>query len=675
MEVSTDNAAILADLKHKYTSIKDARIPFERQWYLNMAFYFGRQYVVWTSSGQAQKLWEPNTPSYRVKLVSNKCKSTVRTEVAKLLKDKPRGDVAPNTSEDSDRLAARGASHLYDAFEQPNAMFLPQARRQAVFWSSLLGNGFMKHTYDKNKKDFTGTKGALVVEAYSPFSLFVPDLLEPEIENQEYVIQESGKSIDWIKKTYNKDIKPDTSSSKTANTTSDQRFVMALGMNQRATDPSHVGVKEMWCKPCSDYPDGMWAIYTDDMILEIRNKWPYDHGQYPYAKLDANMTGRFYNDSLLVDFIPLQREYNKSISQLLESRNAVSRPHWVVQKGSINTKTVTNQPGQFIEYVTGMNPPQLVAAPPLPGYTAQLIDRIQNDMNDISSQHEITKGTTPTGVTAATAIAFLQEEDDSKLAPAVSSVEEATQKTASQLLSLVSQFWAAERMVKIAGTGSKFEVKAFKSSTLAGNTDYRVEKGSAMPKSRAARQALLLELHERQIITDGSQVLKYLDMAETGAMYDSTQNTVRQIEREHVIMQDQPVLLDVNDFDDQIAHIVDHQTFQRTSTYDSLPDLNKQAVDQHTMLHITHVASMYGRNDLIPTPLIDPATGQPIIDKMTGKPKLPPTNPALFGFIEAIKLHGPPPPQPPMQIGGPLIGASPIPGAPATELPAEPSPA
>ena len=191
-------AELLADCQAKYTNIKAGRIPFERQWYLNLAFYYGKHYVTWTTSGNNQRLWEPNTPSYRVKLVSNKCKTVVRTEVAKMLKEKPRGYVVPNTADDKDKVAAKAGGKLYDALETPGAIGMPLSKRTAYFWTSVLGNGFTKQYYDPNKIDFTGAKGSLVIEALSPFSLFVPDLLETEIENQPYVIHVASKPVQWI---------------------------------------------------------------------------------------------------------------------------------------------------------------------------------------------------------------------------------------------------------------------------------------------------------------------------------------------------------------------------------------------------------------------------------------------------------------------------------------------
>lgn len=643
---------LLGDLTKMYASIKTARIPFERQWYLNLAFYFGRQYVVWTTQGVAQKLWEPNTPDYRVKLVSNKCKVVVRTETAKMMKERPRGYVVSNTSDDSDKAAARAAGKLYEALEQPGAIGMPLARRHAFFWCSVLGNGFTKQSYNKEKMDFTGTKGSLVIEALSPFSLYVPDLLEPDIENQAYIIHVAAKPIDWVNSMYNVTLQADSSSGVSGGTY-DQRFILALGMNQQPKDKNFVTVHEIWMKPCKKYPKGLWALWSQDKLLDYKEGWPYKHAQYPFTKYDSILTGRFYNDSILVDFIPLQKEYNKSISQLLEIRNSMSKPGWKVQKGSVDVNKMTNQPGLIVEYLPGMNPPEQQVPSSVPSYTESLINRIQGDMNDTSGQHDTDHGKTPTGVTAATAISFLQEQDDGKLNSVIQSIEEGAQKTGSQLLSMFSQFCTVERTIKVIGNSDAIEAKQFSAATLKGNTDYRTEFGSAIPRSRAAKQAFILELQERGLPMD--QALKYLDMSETNAMYDDTQRDARQADKENLIMAgNKGKPLDINDYDNHLTHIVNHQNFQKTEQFDMLDDKIKKILLDHTTLHMAHVATMYGRVDLLPQAITDPATGAPVLG-LDGKPRFAQTNPLLMGFIESVKVNGPPPPPPPMQIGAPTM--------------------
>ena len=638
-----------------YDSIKGARNVQERQWYLNLAFYFGRQYVGWINSGPAWRLYEPPVPPWRVRLVDNKCKTIVRTELSKMTKERPRGYVVPNTSDDMDKAAARAAGKLYDALEI--GLKLPAVDRDALFWCSVLGNGYTKNYYNKDKKDFTGANGALVVESLSPFSVHVPDQMETDIENQAFLIHEAAYPVDELYKIYREKVVPDSTGA-----TLDARFMNAMGITNQPTQKTHANVKEIWIKACAEYPNGCRAMFTQNVILDMdESKWAYDHAQYPFTKYNSVITGRYYNDSILVDVLPLQKEWNRTISQIVEIKNGTSKPQLLVQKGSIDPNMVTNEPGLMIEYLPGVQIPTVINPPSVPHYVMELLDRIQLSLDDITSQHETTRGTTPGSVTAATAISYLQEADDSKLSGTIASIEEGKAKTASQLLSLVNQFWGTDRMIKVIGESDSYEVKAFNKSTLRGNTDYRVEIGSAVPRSRAAKQAFLLELQQRQAITN-PQLLSRLDMAEASDFYADMQKDDRQASRENMIMQEgykstekgnKSKVLPTNPYDNHIIHIGIHQNFEKTEQFENMKPELQQAHLDHVMLHKTTVCGMYGRMDLIPTPLTDPRNGEPVLDEM-GKPRMGPTNPQLDGFIEAVTLHGPPPIPPPMQAQLPI---------------------
>ena len=66
----------------EYKRAKTARVAFERQWYMNMAFFQGRQWVVYPqtmgASAGPQKLILPKAPPYRVRQTINRCRSVVR---------------------------------------------------------------------------------------------------------------------------------------------------------------------------------------------------------------------------------------------------------------------------------------------------------------------------------------------------------------------------------------------------------------------------------------------------------------------------------------------------------------------------------------------------------------------------------------------------------------------
>jgi len=204
-------------------------------------------------------------------------------------------------------------------------------------------------------------------------------------------------------------------------------------------------------------------------------------------------------------------------------------------------------------------------------------------MEDISGQHEVSKGQTPPGVTAATAISYLQEGDDSKLGNSVSSIEEGVERIGKHLLEHVQQFWDLPRIVRVVGTDGEYESFQYSGADIAGNTDLNIQSGSAMPRSRAAKQAYIMQLGQMGWIPP-DRALRYLDMAETGRLYEELQVDVRQAQRENLKML-QGVQVQVNTWDEHAIHVMEHNNERKKQKFESSPPEVMQMFEQHVQTH------------------------------------------------------------------------------------------
>lgn len=630
---SQSESKMLAEVNQKYARAKSGRLTYERQWYLNLAFYFGRQYVQWAPSavtGMAisdsalSRLYEPAAPPWRVRLVTNKVRAIVRGELSKTIKEKPRGFVIPASTDDQDRIAASAAENIFDACWR--GLTMNRVIRRAEFWTLLCGTGFIKDWFDKDKTDFTGTKGAIQSEHCTPFHILIPDPQEEELENQAFVCHTIAKTVDWVKQVYKVKVLPD---SYTSAGLLEHKFLIAAGANPVNQPKDFVAVREMWIKPCSDWPKGAVITWCQDRILNVVDSWPFAYEDYPFTKLEHIPTGRFYGDSTLVDLIPLQREFNRTRSQLIEAKNRMAKPQLAAPRGSIDVNKITSEPGLVIEYKPGFQPPAPIPLQNIPGYVIQEYDRIQKDMDDISSQHEVTRGSVPPGVTAATAISFLQEQDDSKLAPTVTSLEEGVERLGKHFLSHVQQFWNAQRKITVIGQNGAFEAYMFSKANIRGNTDFRVEAGSATPVSRAAKQAFIMELVKQQIIPP-DKALRYLNMGETAKLYEELQLDQRQAQRENVKMME-GAQIPPNDFDNHQIHIMEHDNFCKTQEFETLPDEIKIIIRTHASTHKQGVGMQQGVPMIQGDPRLgavgksdQPVAGIPSQDPMSGNGSAPP---------------------------------------------------
>jgi hypothetical protein len=595
------------------------RIRQERQWYLNLAFFYGNQYVQFrqTTTNGPFDLYTPRAPYYRVRMVINHVRKIIRKEISRLTAQKPNAFVVPSSSEDADVFAAQAGEQIWDSLWR--RLKFNKVLREAVFWQAVCGTGFIKTYWDANKIDpDSGVAGDICISNVSPFHIFVPDLFSTEIEDQPYVIHAQVKNSAWVQQTFgitNNDAQLDSV---------DSELLNIMGISRNDNKKNQTIILEIWVKPgyLPELPNGGMFTLASNQLVQGFDQWPYEHDQYPFAKLDATPTGKFYTSSIIEDLIPLQQELNRSRSQLIESKNRMSKPQLLAEKGSVDPKRITTEPGQVIEYSPGLQPPQPLALQNLPSYVTEEINRLYDDMADVSGQHEVSNGSTPPGVTAATAISFLQEQDESMISCNYTSIEEAVEKTASQSLMFVKMYWDEARTVKVVGLEGTFDVQTFKNTDLRGNTDIRVESGSALPTSRAAKQAFIMDLMKMGFI-EPNDGLEILEVGGLNRIYERIQVDKRQAQRENLKMRviteedvkqhtmewqqehpeitkdidsglqlEPPLLVPVHTYDNHQIHIELHNTYRKSQNFESAPPVTKMLFEEHVRQHEEALAGM-----------------------------------------------------------------------------------
>lgn len=564
------------------------RKTYEEQWYMNLAFYFSKQWVIpqRTASG-GFRLFDPTTPRNRVRLTANRIKPIIRDEHTKLIKEEPQFFVQPNTTDMKDVAAARAGEAVADSCIH-NRKF-NRNRRIATYWSLITGTGFIKTTCSGTDKD-------IIYEPPTTFHMYFPDLDNPELQTQPYIIQARGLTTDDVEERFGVKIAPDM---QIAGASMEQKFLNAIGIKNREGESkkSLVFVKEIWIKPCSRYPDGGLLIYGGNQLIyrfspdgpqvdennipvgRGADHFAYEHGEFPFAKIDHTATGRFYGESIITDCIPLQKEYNRWRSQLLEYKNRMAKPQMTYVKGSIDVTKVTSEPGLYIPVMPGFEPPQPVKLQDIPSYAVQEGDRIKSDMDEIAGRTEVSRGTVPTGVEAASAIAYLKEENDSKIYNTIASIEEAVEDVGKQTLQLVQQFWTEQKIISVVSKNNIFEARIFKITGLDGNTDFRVEAGSMAPKSMAAKQAFIVDLMKEGILPP-EKGLRYLQMNETNRLYEELQVDSRHAQRENFAMANgQPAK--VNPWDNTPVHIYEHELYMKGQEFEMLDPEVQNAFIMH----------------------------------------------------------------------------------------------
>lgn len=529
--------AIVKWIKDQYAKCKGQMEPIKRQWYLNLSFHKGDQYVDMID-GRIIKIPSPRN---KVRIVVNRIKPVVRTEVSRLVSQEATVEVVPASNEQADIMAAQAAQAVFLSLRE--RLELQKVLRKACWWTSVTGVGFVKTYWDPllegEDSNEQAWEGDHCYSSVSPFNIMVPDLLIEEIEEQPYVLNVFTKSVEWVKMNYPEVIKPDFKPTVvSANEIMETHYLNTKSSAANDAKPDACLVIEAWIKPGATnlLPDGGKVSMIDDCIIDFQNEGiPYEHGEYPFAKIDSIQTGSFYGSSVIEDLIPIQRELNRTRSQLLEARNLSAKPGWFYTEGSMDPNKVTSAQGQMIGIKPGATAPTPIPLPQMPNYVMELIQHDLSDIEDISGQHQVSKGNAPAGVTAGTAIQFLQEADNSYLATTHSSLEDCVKKIARQSIALAVQYWDSSRLVKYVGKDGAISAKYLQGSDIKTGSDIRTEGGSSLPQSKAGRIALFMDLMNHGFLppADGLKLMKLPSMQ---AYWDQVDVDENQALRENVTM-------------------------------------------------------------------------------------------------------------------------------------------
>lgn len=627
---------LVAWAKSEYEKCKSARKTEENDWYLNLAFYNGYQYHDWRTVAGKQGLAEEPNPANLPRITVNRIEPIVRTEIAKTTAQKPSAAVVPASNDEDDLLSATAGEQVWEAIYDQNK-FQTDVLQKAEFWRAITGNGFIKTFWDSTKKVYETAKvtdpltgearterrlayvGDVVQEAVSPFHVYIPDQSEEDIEKQPYVLNVYTKSEEYVRQTFGSVLPKDFKPSKVAASEIQDASLMDLRGVDNAK-PDAVLIIEMWVKPGANkwLPNGGLVTIVDTEIVQYSDTGiPYHHGQYPFAHLQGISNGKFYRRSVIKNLIPLQREYNRTRSQIVHAKNLMAKPQMMYDEGSVDPRKITARAGIWIPVRPGFSKPTPVPIQPLPSYVLQEVQQLQADFEDISGQHQVSRGESG-GLTAATAIAYLGERDDAYLTTIFHSIEAGVEKIARQSLALFVQYVDEQRLVKITGSDGSFDAMMLSGADIASGTDIRIESGSALPTSKAARQALVTEWMKMGFIPpeDG---LRILDMGMLKQYYNIIKIDENAAQRENLLMkriteemlqemeaawnegaangdQDKvnpetgeplqvPPMIPVNGWDNHAVHVEVHNRFRKSQAFQQLPDVVRAEFQKHISMH------------------------------------------------------------------------------------------
>lgn len=557
-------------LASKRSELSTLRTQEVREWALNRAFYKGNQWVFWnrmSSQVEALPTLEGEKPRWMVRLTANQIRPGVQHYVAQLTKNKPTIQATPNSAAYRDRLSADMATSLFEYWwsELELKSKLQSGLTHAAIsqgwwnigWDALAGKSMQiiigpdgKPITDEELADVyldeltevaeqQGLDPAKIVDQFKK-TVYVGDIFVEAIPGENvwidpapmdytkaaYAICRHVMDVEEIKGRWGVDVVPSASL--------DNSVPLAYSRKRDGQPKTVREVYKGYFRPTPSNPKGRMVVWIEEPNTILEDKpWPYPFNELPLVKFPGiERPDSAMDEPIVSDARPLQKELNRTLSQIVQHKDLTIKPQMIAPVGSMRTR-LTDEPGAVFEYqpINGMMP-EWRPTPQLPASAFNILADIQQRIDRLFNRIPSQRDSLPARIDAGYSIELLQESVADQLSTIIGRLEEALSRAGWLMVLLAQEYYTEPRMYKIKGAGGSVRVKKFINADLKGGFSFSPQSGSGLPRSRAGRQARILELVNANML-DRKSALKLLDLSDLGLLEAQAVADEDQAYREH----------------------------------------------------------------------------------------------------------------------------------------------
>ena len=397
-----------------------------------------------------------------------------------------------------------------------------------VCWNPELGPKSPLYEKWMNKSPVTKKGKKIKKEAFKgeinigdvDLEILGPDRVFPQIGKKKWCDVDELDRIDFVniwelKKTYPK--KADLIE------LNDSDYIGLSSNYMGTSDDDNILVKTFYHKKTKWCPGGAKIIWVNGAILSWEYL-PYEDGELPCIKdSDIDVYGELFGRSYIGVIEKLQLMYNNVQSSQARDYGVGSAPKWVMQKGSAKVSALNNE-FTIVEY-TGPVAPKLETPRPTNPQSFDFQDRIEDKLTRLSRTSDISRGEPPAGVTANSALRFLDEQESRMVAPMEKKRKRRIVDISKMMLSRMQQYYKPSdgRMVRILGKDNAYMIKSFESADFTKVYDVKIQHSSALPDAKSGKISTIVDLNiatQTDPVFKKEEIVEMLDLGLDSAFVD-----------------------------------------------------------------------------------------------------------------------------------------------------------
>lgn len=649
LKPNTADDKLVSWIKNTWETKKKNRQWLEQQWLENLNFLLGDHYNNWNTTYNA--FLKIPTPAWRVRLAVNLILPTIRTLVAKYLREKPDMWAEPSSGEDQDVMRARICNKIMKHLQ--HRMDFDELQESTLYWMLSCGAVFQEVAYNPlkgrlvremqtqfNPENFTVEEmnipvldadgnpaeyhvGDVDIHIRSPFNI-IKDDFSASWRDIQWLIDSSIMTLDEIKATWPKGNKV-KGEEVHAYSFMDRKLDLFMTSGIAVDREIHTDaaiVRRLWHNPTPQFPRGRYVVEAGDKILH-NGPLPYNFNKIPYEMYtDILIPGRFWPMTLIQQLIPLQKEFNRTISQMIEWKNLILKPKILIPQGAdLDVDAWDNEPGEMIEYVLNFRP-EVLSPPPWPAQMVELLTRIVGLFNEVSSIHSVSKATPPSASSSGVQILYLQDQDEQVIAPGYRRYVNTCAHVWEMVLQTAAQFMKDERVGSILGKYGEIESFAWSGMDIDINLSVRARYGEGMPTSRAARAQQMMLLISGGFLNPAVEsekrlAMESLEIGDVSAIFEQAHLDESEAMKENFLMGKGEIVY-VYPYQNHFAHIAVLNRWRKTDDFKKQPPEIQDGVHMHAAVHESYIRPIIEQSMGIQPTTAEPAQMGPGAPRQPG---------------------------------------------------------
>ena len=224
-----------------------------------------------------------------------------------------------------------------------------------------------------------------------------------------------------------------------------------------------------YCKFC-----GETVLYATENEEAMRDRGIYDHGQYPFVldimfKIEGSPAGFGYIDVMKGAQTRIDRLQNAIAENALEASNN----RWFIRDGaSINEEEFMDHGNKLVHVAGEVSDENVrqITVPYLTGNYLTILESYVNELKEVSGNRDVSNGGTTSGVTAASAIAAMQEAGSKLSRDMIKASYRSFTKVCNLIIENIRQFYTEARTFRIIGEDGSEKFIQFSNQRIALNT-------------------------------------------------------------------------------------------------------------------------------------------------------------------------------------------------------------